>query len=231
MIGSGDLKKRIKEVLEQNAAETLSSLDVSKKHLISALIRLSYDKDTLIGWRAIRAVGMVARESVKSDAKYLREACRKLLWSLTDESGGIGWAAPELLGEIVSADPGRFTDIIPLIAETYFVEEDVFRSGVVYALARIAETHPALVLVQQRIVISSLVDKDPLVRIFGLRLVGLLWKEAVRSEAWTTEYRRKVQETVRQLKNDLSDAWIYQGTSFESILVKDVAFEMELKLN
>jgi len=229
MLVSKELKKSLKDALVQNTFESLLKTDFSRRKMMSALIRLAYDKETLEGWRAIKAVGVVAREIVKSDPVFLRETCRKLLWSLTDESGGIGWAAPELLGEIVSADPSRYSDIVPLIAEAYFVEEDVFRSGVVYALARIAETAPARVLGQQRVVISSLVDKDPLVRYFSLRLTGLLWEEASRSNTWTIEYRRKVRETVSQLKNDMSDAWIYEGQDFKSVLVKDLACEIENK--
>jgi hypothetical protein len=57
-------------------------------------------------------------------------------WSLSDESGGIGWSAPELIGEIVCADPRRFADIVPLIADVYAIEEDVFRPGVLYAFSR-----------------------------------------------------------------------------------------------
>jgi len=75
---------------------------------------------------------------VRRDPEFLRETCRKLLWSFTDESGGIGWSAPEMLGEIVSSDPKRFQDVIPLIAAAYEVDEDVFRAGVLYALSRVA---------------------------------------------------------------------------------------------
>jgi hypothetical protein len=84
---------------------------------VSPLVRFAYARDTLIGQRAIRAMGLVAKELVTSEPEILRDRVRKLLWSLNDESGGIGWSAPELLGEIVSADPDRFADIIPLIAE------------------------------------------------------------------------------------------------------------------
>ena len=66
---------------------------------------------------------------ITTDLDFLRETCRKLVWSLSDESGGIGWSAPEILGEIVSADPKRFKDFIPLMASVYEIEEDVFRGG------------------------------------------------------------------------------------------------------
>ncbi|MDH4161955.1 MAG: hypothetical protein OEW15_04610 [Nitrospirota bacterium] len=224
-------KQDIRDALDRNDLAVVISAAKEDKKVISLLVRVSYDKETLVGWRAIKAMGLIAREMVKSDPKFLREACRKLLWSLSDESGGIGWSAPELLGEIVSANPSRFTDIVPLIAEVYSVEEDVFRSGVVYALARIAETHPGLVVTQQKIIISSLVDKDPLVRIYGLKLVGLVWDEALRSNAWTDVYKQKVQETVRQLKQDIADAWIYKDTGFSSIMVNDIALIIYNKIS
>lgn len=225
------MKQKITDALETGELEKIPPLLLGDRKGLSALVRLSYDKDTLVGRRAIKAMGLAARELVRTDFAFLRETCRKLLWSLTDESGGIGWSAPELLGEIVSADPKRFADIIPLIAEAYSVEEDVFRPGVVYALARIAESAPASVLEQQKIIIFSLCDKEPLARFYGLRLLGLIWEEACRGNAWTTEYRRKIQETVGRLTNDENEVWIFNGTGFDSLLIKDIARDIENKCN
>lgn len=187
------------------------------------LIRISYAKDTLAGWRAILAVGMAARALVHKDREFLRETCRKLLWSLSDESGGIGWSAPELLGEIVSADPHGFRDMIPLIAQVYDVEETTFRPGVVYALRRIAESAPELVLEHQRIIIASLADPEPLVKVFGLQLAGLLWKPAQTAHAWSPEYQQKLQQMVERARKDNEEAWVYQEEGFTSMVVKEVA--------
>ena len=217
------MKGRIKRVLEMNDLAAARSFITEDRRAISELIRLSYAKDTLVGWRAILAVGMAARELMSTDRAFLRETCRKLLWSLSDESGGIGWSAPELLGEIVSAEPRQFADLVPLIANIYDIEEKVFRPGVVYALRRIAESAPELVLEHQKIVLSSLVDQAPLVRIFGLQLLGQLWEASIRTDLWSPEYRDRLLKAVVQLGQDNREAWIYQEEGFSSILVKDQA--------
>ena len=220
------LKKNILSALGSNDLDAVVALAASDRKVLSRLVRLAYDKETLVGWRAIKAVGLVARMLIKSDYEFLRETCRKLLWSLTDESGGIGWSAPEMLGEIVSADPARFQDIIPLIASAYEVEEDVFRAGVLYALARIAETAPELTAPYQKIVIMSLADRDPLVKVRGVGLIRLLWPWANSNGIWSREYGERISLSLDKLISDKGEAWVYQGNNFISMQVGDEAKDM-----
>jgi hypothetical protein len=220
-------KKNILSALESNDLDAVVSLAAGDRKVLSRLVRLAYDKETLIGWRAIRAVGLVARVRVKSDYEFLRETCRKLLWSLTDESGGIGWSAPEMLGEIVSADPVRFRDIIPLIASAYEVEEDVFLAGVLYSLARIAETAPELAAPYQKIIIMSLADRDPLVRVRGIGLIRLLRPWVQSNGIWSREFCERITLSLDKLKSDSGEAWVYQGDNFTSLQVGDEARKIE----
>ncbi len=217
------LKKTILHCLDLHDLAAVASLAEKDRKVLSQLIRLAYDKETLVGWRAIKAVGLVARVLVTIDREFLRDTCRKLLWSLSDESGGIGWSAPEMLGEIVSADPHAFADIVPLIAQVYDIEEEVFRPGVVYAFGRIAESDPAAVAPFQKIVISSLVDPNPLVRIYGLSLVETLWKTGTSEKCWTPEYRERIRKVVSNMSTDKSEAWIFEGPQFKSVMVSELA--------
>jgi hypothetical protein len=218
-----NISRSIRLALDQNDLSSVAKLSLKEKRVFSRLIRLSYAKDTLVGWRAILTVGMAARNLAGTDPAFLRETCRKLLWSLTDESGGIGWSAPELLGEIVSADPKQFADIVPLIASVYEVEEDVFRAGVLYALARIAEKAPELAVCHQKVIIRSLADKDPLVRVRGIRLVSLLWQCGRKNDVWSPEYCERVRSSLEGFQQDNAEAWVYSSTGFDSVLVKDEA--------
>ena len=217
------LKKSILHSLELNDLDIVASLVKENRRALAVLVRISYDKETLAGWRAIKAVGLAAKALVKTDHEFLRETVRKLLWSLSDESGGIGWSAPELLGEIVSADPKMFSDIVPLIAQVYEVEEEVFRPGVVYALARIAETAPEQVAVYQKIVIMSLAEKNPLVKIYGLKLVERLWQTAIRENLWSSEYRRRVMFLLESTNSDLGEAWVYKNDGFVNYEVGEIS--------
>jgi len=216
-----DLKKKLREALANNDIDSTTSLAKQDRRVLSHLICLAYDKETLVGWRAIKSIGFAARGMITTELEFLRETCRKLIWSLSDESGSIGWSAPEILGEIVSADPKRFKDFIPLIASVYEIEEDVFRGGVLYALTRIAETAPELAAIYQKIIIFSLTDKDSLVKVRGLELVGLLWSYGKSSAAWNGEYTDRITRAVQNLQMDKSEAWIYRGDGFTSTVVGD----------
>lgn len=227
-----EIKQMIQQALEQNDLDAIVPLVQQHRRALSQLVRIAYDKETLAGWRAIKAIGRVARALVKTDDEFLRVTIRKLLWSLSDESGGIGWSAPEILGEIVSADPQKFSDIIPLMAEVYEIEERVFRPGVLYALTRIAETAPELVLSYQKVLISALTDEDPMINIYALDLVRLLWPVAIHNQKWSNEYKDKIESAIKNLKNDGKVVWIYRNISFIDIEVGENAKRMlnELKI-
>jgi hypothetical protein len=214
------MRKSILHALESNDLAAVIALAKENRKVLSLLVRIAYDKDTLVGWRAIKAVGLIARELVATDVEFLRETCRKLLWSLSDESGGIGWAAPELLGEIVSADPKKFVDVIPLIVSAYDAEEDVFRPGVLYALAKIAEKAPELVLRHTEIVLKGLSDPKPLARAFALQalrpIVGLLGGPLL----------DEVRKAIEKLTNDTAETWVYEGDNFITVDVEQKAREL-----
>jgi hypothetical protein len=208
------LKKTIVNLLDSCELDALVVLVKEKPRILSLLLRISYDKDTLIGWRAIKAVGLIAHELVKSDYEYLRNTIRKLRWSLSDESGGIGWSAPELIGEIVCADPRRFSDIIPLIADVYTIEEEVFRPGVLYALSRIAEFAPDLVAPFMDCINAGLRDTNALVRFHALETIAKLQGIPGLPIAW---------DSVEQLKHDNSEVWVYLGNDFVNATVGEAA--------
>jgi hypothetical protein len=212
-----ELKQTLVYALEANDYETVRTLALQSRKVFSVLVRLAYDKTTLIGWRSIRATGHVASLYVKNNYAFLRDAIRKLLWSLSDESGGIGWSAPEILGEIVSVDPGKMADVIPLIADIFAIDERVFRPGVLYAMKRISETQPEMVVPYEGLVIRGLNEDDPLARIYALEVVHML-KERI-----SPATLREVISQVDNLRRDNAVAWIYRNDVFEDLEVREIA--------
>ncbi len=215
------MKQAVTAALEAEDYEAVLTLALRSRNVLSVLVRLAYDKETLVSWRAINAIGKVASVFVKSNYDFLRETIRKLLWSLSDESGGIGWAAPEILGEIVSADPVKMADIIPLIADVYSIEEKVFRPGVLYALKRIAEASPESVIPFEHIILDGLCEQDPLTRIYALELIELL------SPHIASENREGIKDKVRNLAQDRSEAWVYRNGGFDGVEVGEFARHIE----
>lgn len=211
------LKKLLSAALQKNDMAAAVRAGREERRALSVLTRFAYEKDTLVGQRAIRATGLISRELAKTDRAALREACRKLLWSLSDESGAIGWAAPELLGEIVAADPGGLADIVPLIASVYDVEEVVFRPGVLYALARIGMQAPELALKHADLMLRGLTEQDPLAKVFALQaLAGVL-------PLLGQDERGRMRTAVQALLSDASEAWVYEGSDFVNKCVREEA--------
>ncbi len=56
-------------------------------------------------WRAVEAVGVLVSELARLDYEAARDAIRRLMWSLNEESGSIGWGAPEAVAEVMARDP------------------------------------------------------------------------------------------------------------------------------
>jgi hypothetical protein len=225
MMTQQEMKHAVVAALEMNDFEAIERLALQDRRMLSALVRLAYDRETLVGWRAIAAAGQVASVFVRNNYEFLRETVRKLLWSLTDESGGIGWSAPELIGEIVSADPKKFSDVVPIIAEVFCIEEVVFKPGVLYAFKRIAETHPEMITPFQEIILGGLSEQDPKARIYAIELVVMLAKHL------DGENLDRMRRQVAALTQDEREAWIYEGDSFSSVLVKEIAEAAMMRLS
>ena len=63
--------------------------------LFSALCR----PEALLRWRGVSCMGATLARLADADMEAARIVMRRLLWSLNDESGGIGWGAPESMAE------------------------------------------------------------------------------------------------------------------------------------
>ncbi len=220
VLAQSEMKRVIVEALEANDYDTVLRIARQSRRVLSVLVRLAYDKNTLIGWRAISSIGRVAAVLITNNHEFLRETIRKLLWSLSDESGGIGWAAPEILGEIVSADPKKLADIVPLIAEVFSIEEQVFRPGILYALKRIVETEPEAVRPFHNVIVRGLSEQDPLARIYALELVEML-----REQMSPTDLE-EIKRHVMRMTRDRAQAWVYKNDGFVNVEVGELAGEV-----
>lgn len=127
----------------------------------------SYSRDDAEAWQAVLAFGRAAAEIAAEDPEYVRGHLRRLFWLVNDESGGIGWRAPEMIGAAIAAAPGQFGEFIsPLVYLLDLEPEDAprFRPGVLWAIAEIAATRPKEVASALPLIEPYLEDPDPLVR-------------------------------------------------------------------
>lgn len=207
--GGLKLKSRIKKFLELKSFDDIVKISYEDKRVISALISLSYNKDDVQSWRAIEAIGFIARNLLKDRVDILRDTIRKLFWSMTDESGGIGWSAPEMIGEIVSSSPDDFIDIIPILWS--YREEEMFRPGVVWAMGRIADVSPDLVKFILNDLRHLIEDKNPAVRGYAALVMGKLFEKTME------------EENLRKLLDDSTSIMLYSDGELQYKTVRDLA--------
>jgi hypothetical protein len=127
--------------VQEGRLEQLAQLAGQKKRVLSWLTALSYDPDPLIALRVVEAFGLAAQQVAHGDPEYVRTHLRRLFWTVNDESGGIGWRAPELIGETLYRCPAQFDEFVsPLIYLLDMEAEDAprFQAGVLWAIGRIA---------------------------------------------------------------------------------------------
>jgi len=147
------------------------------KRTLSFLTALTYDQNRLISWRAVEAFGLVASYVAESDPEYVRVHLRRLVWLLNDESGGIGWRAPECIGEVLHHKPELFSGFIPILVNLIDMEpEDAirFRAGWLWAITRLGEVDLESARHAQPWILPCLDDPDPQVRGMAVRCLASL---------------------------------------------------------
>lgn len=164
-------KEAVITLLEDQKFDELAELLVRHRSNLRYLRRLLCYPG-LLRWRAIEGIGAVADRLADDDPEAVRVILRTLLWTINEESGGIGWGAPESMGEIIHRRPHMFEEFASVVLSN--VEEQMLRPGVMWAAVRIAQVRPDLVLWALPEYESYLEDTDPVVRGYALLLCKTL---------------------------------------------------------
>lgn len=146
------LNARVLALLQSADLDAVAALAASRRSVLSALTALSYHSDPSVQERAIEAFGLSAASLAARDPEAVRIHLRRLFWLLTDESGGIGWRAPELIGAALANCPGQFDEFLsPLVHLLDLEPEDLprFRPSILIALARLSVLYPQVALLAQ----------------------------------------------------------------------------------
>ena len=113
---------------------------------------------------------------------------RRMLWSLNDESGGIGWGAPESMAEIMSLQETLAREYAHMLIsymrqdgdeicqDGNFLEHETMQQGLLWGAGRLAQSRRQLVLDKgmDEDVPFYLDSSDPTVRGLAARAIGLL---------------------------------------------------------
>ncbi len=131
-------KRDFISLVEEENFEQIEKVALNNQNIFGWLISLSYDRENPLSWKAIQAMGHVTKAYVNAqNIEPLKNTIRKLLWSMADESGGIGWRSAELIGEIIYAEPSLFKDIIPILWSKK--EEESFLESVIRSMIKLSK--------------------------------------------------------------------------------------------
>ena len=135
-------------------------------HVVRVLPAMLFDREPLICWRAIEALGKVAAVIAEADLERVRVMIRAQLWQMNDESGNVGWYAAEAVGEILYNVP-ILIDEFGLLLLSY-LDEEPFERGAHWAVARVTSIRPDIYRDRLDELLPSLESDDPYIRAFTM---------------------------------------------------------------
>lgn len=165
------LKKNIFELLSREDAEK-SREDICSfplRQAVNPLFSFFCHTEEIIRWRAVSAMGAVVSLLADQDTESARVVMRRLIWSLNDESGGIGWGSPEAMGDIMARSPQLALEyhriLISYIREDgNFIEHEILQRGLLWGLGRLAGSYPELLKDSAKFLIPYMRSEDPTLR-------------------------------------------------------------------
>lgn len=147
------LRRRVRELLGSGDLEqVLSELKkISPRKAINPLISVFYDSDTELRQKAIDAFGQLVADLANEDMEEARVVMRRLMWTLNDESGGIGWGAPEAMAEAMACHPRLAEEYVRILLsyimeDGNFLEYEPLRRGALWGIGRLAQVHPEMLI-------------------------------------------------------------------------------------
>ncbi|MCG6912090.1 MAG: HEAT repeat domain-containing protein [Deltaproteobacteria bacterium] len=187
-MGTRQLKKEILEYLSApDLRQSLACLTaMPARQVVNALFGCLYHMSPPIKWHAVSAMGAVVSNLAHTDMEASRIVMRRLIWNLNDESGGIGWGSPEAMGEITACHR-RLADEYHRILVSYinpdgnFLEHAELQKGLLWGLARLADTRPALVMDAGPFLLPHLQSTDAEHRGLAALTAGAIRERSVRA--------------------------------------------------
>jgi hypothetical protein len=140
LLGSGDLEQVLRELRK-----------ISPRKTINPLISVFYDSDSELKRKAIKAFGQVVADLANEDMEAARVVMRRLMWMLNDESGGIGWGAPEAMAEAMACHPRLAEEYVRILLsyireDGNFLEYEPLRRGALWGIGRLAQVYPEMLI-------------------------------------------------------------------------------------
>lgn len=172
---------RLRELLKNGDLELALERVISlpPRQVVNHLFSFLQSGDAALKWPAVRIFGAVVARLAEEDVEAARVIMRRLMWSLNDESGGIGWGSPEAMGEILARHPGLAEEYVSILLsyareDGNYLETEALQRGLLWGIGRVSEGSPLLVRDAAPNLMVYLASPDASVRGLAARLMGLL---------------------------------------------------------
>ena len=240
-MGTRAIKQQVLDLLKQGDLvdiETELGL-LQEKELINALFFGICHADEHLRWHAISVMGSAVARLAEQNMEEARVILRRMLWSLNDESGGIGWGAPESMAEIMCRHKGLADEYIHMLIsymrpdgaekcqDGNFLEHEMLQQGLMWAVGRLAQYRKKHLLARgvAHDLPPYLESPDATVCGLAARAIGLLG---------STEGAGQLQRLRDLAKTDQRKLRLYDQGAFSTISVAELAalalLELELEL-
>lgn len=202
-------------------------LDLSLRRMLGPLFSLLLAPEPLLKWRAVSAFGVVAARLAEQDMESARVVMRRLMWNLNEESGAIGWGAPESMGESLARSPRlapEFNRILisyaqePVFGDGNYLDHEPLRHGAYWGMARLAEVRPDLLRQGLSTFLELAREDDANYRSLGLWGLGSIGGG------------EEVVTLIRELRDDLRGVVLYRNDRLSEYSIQDLAEEALQKI-
>lgn len=184
------IKQQVLDLLAQEDVtqiqRDLAALDA--KEAVNALLSAICRSEERLRWHAVTAMGWTVARLADKEMEEARIIMRRLLWSLNEESGGIGWGAPEAMAEIFCCHEGLAEEYVHMLLsymrpdgellhqDGNFLEHETLQRGLLWAAGRLAQCRRELALAKGMAddLPQYLDSPDGAVRGLAARAMGLL---------------------------------------------------------
>jgi len=213
------LKKKLFDLLSQGDFDK-ALVEIGRlppRQIINPLLSFIQSGDEKVKWGAVKAAGSVVSHLADSDLEATRVIMRRLMWTLNDESGGIGWGSPEVMGEILATHRGLAQEYAHILLsyareDGNYLEHEGLQRGLLWGIGRLSEKRPDLVRGASELLLPYLKSPDEVIRGQAARIMGLLQVKEARP-------------VLRELTWDDSALVTMLGNELTTVRVKDLAEE------
>lgn len=157
------LKKNVLAILHKSDLEEIYE-DLERyqnQRLLNPLFSALCHPEEIVRWHAVSCFGRVVPAIEDKSPEAARIVMRRFLWSLNDESGGIGWGSPEAMSEIMCQSSLLRKEYLHMLIsymredgeeefqDGNYLELPMLQRGLLWGVGRLCQSIPVEMIGQQ----------------------------------------------------------------------------------